>query len=44
MVVRVDIIRNVCPGGKPFINEAFLYFDDYILGLLLWNRNHDVKY
>jgi len=35
MVVRVDTIRNVCPGGKPFINEAFLYFDDYILGLLL---------
>ena len=44
MVVRTSAIKRACPNGKPFIDEAFLYFDDYVLGLLLWNRGYKVKY
>jgi GT2 family glycosyltransferase len=44
MVVKVDAERNTCPDGKPFIDKVFLYFDDYILGLLLWNRGYKVIY
>jgi GT2 family glycosyltransferase len=44
MVVKADAIKKACPGGKPFFDEAFMYFDDEILGLLLWNRGYQVKY
>lgn len=44
MVVKADAIKKVCPNGKPFLDESFLFFDDYILGLLLWNRGYKVKY
>jgi GT2 family glycosyltransferase len=44
MVVKADVIKKACPNGKPFFDEAFLYFDDYVLGLLLWNRGYKVKY
>ncbi len=44
MVVKADAIRSACPDGKPFLDEAFLYFDDYVLGLVLWNRGYKVKY
>jgi len=30
-----------CCGGRIFVNEGFMYFDDYLLGLMLWN--HDFK-
>ena len=43
-VARVDAIKEVGYLGKPFLDEAFLYFDDYILGLLLWNRGYRVVY
>jgi GT2 family glycosyltransferase len=36
MIVNVDIIKNIGINGKPFLDKAFLYFDDYVLGLLLW--------
>ncbi|MGC9107696.1 MAG: hypothetical protein ACP5IE_05855 [Infirmifilum sp.] len=35
MVARIDAVNRVSYSGKPFLDEAFLYFDDYILGLLL---------
>jgi len=44
MVVRTGIIKKVCPAGKPFINETFLYLDDYLLGLIIWNRGYKVAY
>ncbi|GGP18995.1 hypothetical protein GCM10007981_00890 [Thermocladium modestius] len=44
MVVRVDAIKRVMPNGKPFIDETFLYLDDSLLGLILWNRGYQVKY
>ncbi len=44
MVVKTNIISSVMPGGKPFIEETFLYLDDNLLGLILWNRGYRVKY
>ncbi|MGC8543712.1 MAG: glycosyltransferase family 2 protein [Vulcanisaeta sp.] len=44
MVVRTHIIRRMSRLGKPFLDEAFLYFDDYVLGLTLWNRGYKVMY
>ncbi|WP_054854449.1 glycosyltransferase [Vulcanisaeta distributa] len=38
MVTRVSSVRQVMPHGRPFIDSAFLFFDDYVLGLALWNR------
>ena len=44
MVVKVNAIRDAIPSGKPFIDETFLYLDDDLLGLMLWNRGYEVKY
>ncbi|MGB9828325.1 MAG: hypothetical protein ACPLSM_07395 [Thermosphaera sp.] len=44
MVVKTNIISSVMPSGKPFIEETFLYLDDDLLGLILWNRGYRVKY
>ncbi|ADY01282.1 glycosyl transferase family 2 [Vulcanisaeta moutnovskia 768-28] len=44
MVVKTNILFNTMPRGKPFIEEAFLYLDDDLLGLILWNRGYRVKY
>lgn len=44
MVARVDAIKRSVPHGKPFIDDAFLYFGDYLLSLTLWNRGYRVKY
>lgn len=44
MVVRVDAVKNAMPHGKPFINETYLYLDDSLLGLVLWNKGYKVKY
>jgi GT2 family glycosyltransferase len=38
MIISVNAIKDASPIGKPFLDRAFLYFDDYVLGLLLWNR------
>jgi len=37
MLVKAEAIRRTCPDGKPFIDETFLYLDDVLLGLILWN-------
>jgi GT2 family glycosyltransferase len=44
MVVKTEIIKRVCPDGKPFIDETFLYLDDNLLGLILWNRGYRAVY
>ncbi|ABW02291.1 glycosyltransferase [Caldivirga maquilingensis] len=44
MVVRIDAVKNTMPHGKPFINETFLYLDDSLLGLALWNKGYRAKY
>jgi len=44
MVVKTEVIKRVCPDGKPFIDETFLYLDDNLLGLILWNRGYKVAY
>jgi GT2 family glycosyltransferase len=44
MVVNSGIVKRVGVYGKPFIVKAFLYFDDYVLGLLLWNKGYKVRY
>jgi GT2 family glycosyltransferase len=44
MVVNSGIVKRVGVYGRPFIDKAFLYFDDYVLGLLLWNRGYKVRY
>jgi GT2 family glycosyltransferase len=44
MVVNAEIVKKVGVHGKPFLDEAFLYFDDYVLGLLLWNKGYKVRY
>jgi GT2 family glycosyltransferase len=44
MLVKAEAIRRNCPNGKPFIDETFLYVDDYLLGVILWNRGYKVAY
>ncbi|MGC8598072.1 MAG: glycosyltransferase [Thermocladium sp.] len=44
MVTKVDTIRRAMPHGKPFIDETFLYLDDSLLGLILWNNSYRSKY
>jgi len=44
MVVKTEIIKKVCPDGKPFIDETFLYLDDNLLGLIPWNGGYKVAY
>ena len=44
MVVKANIIEKVCPRGKPFIDETFLYLDDHLLGLILWNKGYKIMY
>jgi len=44
MLVKAEAIRRTCPDGKPFIDETFLYIDDDLLGLILWNRGYKVAY
>ncbi len=44
MVTKVDAVRKAMPNGKPFIDETFLYLDDALLGLILWNKGCKIKY
>jgi GT2 family glycosyltransferase len=44
MVVKTGVIKKVCPDGKPFIDETFMYIDDALLGLILWNKGYKVAY
>jgi len=44
MLVKAEAIRRTCPDGKPFIDETFLYLDDILLGLILWNRGYRAVY
>jgi len=44
MVMNAEIVKKVGVYGKPFLDKAFLYFDDYVLGLLLWNKGYKVRY
>jgi GT2 family glycosyltransferase len=44
MVVSTEIVKKVGVYGKPLLDKAFLYFDDYVLGLLLWNKVYRVRY
>ncbi len=30
MLVKAKTIWRSCPDGKPFIDETFLYLDDYL--------------
>jgi len=43
-VVKVNAISKACPNGRPFIDETFLYLDDNLLGLMLWNKGYKVAY
>ncbi len=38
MAVKVNAVKKTMPDGKPFIDETFLYLDDSLLGLILWNK------
>ena len=44
MLVKAEAILRACPAGKPFIDETFLYLDDNLLGLILWNNGYKVAY
>jgi GT2 family glycosyltransferase len=44
MLIKAEAIRRTCPDGKPFIDETFLYLDDVLLILMLWNREYGVAY
>jgi GT2 family glycosyltransferase len=43
-VVKVSAVSKACPNGRPFIDETFLYLDDDLLGLVLWNKGYKVAY
>ena len=41
---RIKAIKKIYKGReKIFIDEAFAYLDDTLLGLLMWNHNYMVK-
>ena len=42
--MKVEAVKKAMPHGKPFVDETFLYLDDYLLGLALWNKGFKVKY
>jgi GT2 family glycosyltransferase len=42
MVVKAE--KRIFPEGKPFIDSTFLYLDDDIIGLMLWNHGYRVAY
>jgi len=44
MLIKAEAIRRTCPDGKPFIDETFLYLDDILLILMLWDRGYGVAY
>jgi len=44
MIINTEIVRKVSPEGKPFIDETFLYLDDVLLGLILWNKGYRTAY
>jgi len=44
MVVNAEVVKKAGVYGKPFLDKAFLYFDDYVLGLKLWNMGYKVRY
>jgi GT2 family glycosyltransferase len=44
MLVKAKTVRKACPNGKPFIEETYLYLDDNLLGLILWNKGYKIKY
>ncbi|WP_446752085.1 hypothetical protein [Vulcanisaeta sp. JCM 16161] len=44
MAVKVNAVKKTMPDGKPFIDETFLYLDDSLLGLILWNKKYKVLY
>jgi GT2 family glycosyltransferase len=44
MVIKAEIIKRVFPGGKPFMDVTFLYLDDDLVGLTLWNHGYKVAY
>jgi len=44
MLVKAEAIRKAGPNGKPFMEETFLYLDDDLLGLILWNKGYKIKY
>jgi hypothetical protein len=44
MLVKAETIQRNYPDGKPFIDETFLYLDDVLLILMLWNREYGVAY
>lgn len=44
MVVKVNVIKAAGFDGKPFIDETFLYADDALLGIRLWNLGYSSYY
>ncbi|MEM3834112.1 glycosyltransferase family 2 protein [Pyrobaculum sp.] len=44
LVARVDAIRKFGFNGRPFIDEVFMYTDDVMLSLRLWNHGQKVAY
>jgi len=38
MVMNSEIVKKVDVYGKSLLDKAFLYFDDHVLGSMLWNR------
>ncbi|MGC9108589.1 MAG: glycosyltransferase, partial [Infirmifilum sp.] len=43
-VAKVDVIRRLGFDGMPFIDETFLYADDLLLSLKLWNSGYGSYY
>ena len=43
-LVRVDAVKRFGFDGKPFIDETFLYADDALLGIRLWNFGYATHY
>lgn len=44
LVASVEAIRECGFNGRPFVDETFLYADDILLGIKLWNCGKKVVY
>lgn len=43
-IVKADLVRRFGFNGFPFINETFLYADDILLSIKLWNHSFSSYY
>ncbi len=44
MVCNFEVLTRLFGASGPFLDEAFAYYDDSVLGIYLWNKGFEVRY